>query len=142
MSRFVLAVVAASGIAGFLAPAAPPPSPEGKAEDKASASARDLLDVARRGLALAERAGPLRRETYDWSRRVLDAELGLCATADERVAARERHLLRAEGLERSARALVASGAGSQADLVEAEYHRCEAAVQLQAERSARAGPRK
>ena len=68
--------------------------------------------------------------------------MGLCATADERVAARERYLGRAEKLERAARALVESGAASKADLVEAEYHRCEAAVQLEAERSARAGRRK
>jgi hypothetical protein len=140
MSRFVFAVVAGVGVAVILAPASPQPSRERKAEEKAKMSAKDLLDVARRGLALAERTGPLRRETYDWSRRVLDAELGLCATAEERIAARERYLARAEKLERGARALLEGGAASKADLVEAEYHRCEAAVQLEAERSARRVP--
>src|SRR5262245_36922411 len=114
MSRFVLAALAACGVAVSHTPAALRPSPGGKADEKAIKSARELLDVARRGLELAERAGPLRRETYDWSRRVLDAELALSATADERIAARGRHLRRAEKLERAARALVEGGAASKA----------------------------
>src|SRR5262249_22975880 len=106
--------------------------------EKAANSAKELLNVARRGLDLAEKT-PAGADDYIWSRRVLEAELNLCGNVDERIAARERYLKRATKLEEAAKRAFENGVGTKSDLLEAEYRRCEAAVQLESERVARPG---
>lgn len=110
-------------------------------KDKDRASAKALLEVARAGLELAEKSPDL-RDDYIWSKRVLNAELNLCGNADERIAARERHLKLTMRLEEVAKNAVQKGVISRHESLEAEYHRCEAQVQLDAERDAKAATRK
>ena len=111
-------------------------------KDEPSASAKALLEVARRGLEQEEQSSPGSRDIYVWLQRVLNAELSLCRNADERIAARERHLKESVRLEETARRLVQDGAISRKGLLEAEYQRCEAQSQLDAERDVEAPARK
>src|SRR5262249_9196969 len=93
-----------------------------------------LLEVARRGLALAEKS-PGSGPNYIWSKRVLNAELNLCENADERIAARERYLKTTVRLEEITKKQVAEKILSEEGMMEAEYPRCEAQAQLDAERN-------
>jgi hypothetical protein len=117
----------------------PAAEPRGKATDeKATNTAKELLNVARKGLDLAEKT-PAGADDSIWSKRVLEAELNVCGNVDERIAARESYLKRTIKLEEVAKRAFENGVGTKSDLLEAEYRRCEAAVQLESERAARTG---
>ena len=88
------------------------------------------------------RETPAGADDYIWSKRVLEAELNLCGNVDERIAARESYLEALASpikLEEVAKRAFENGVGHESDLLEAEYRRCEAAVQLESERAARTG---
>jgi len=115
-------------------------------ESKSRESARQLLDVARRGLNLVERKVPGSGEAYvdvwTWSKRVLNAELAMSRNREERVVARERYLQQTIKLERAARRLLEQQVMLDEQVLEAEYHRCEAQADLDAERQTNVQSRK
>jgi hypothetical protein len=115
-------------------------------ENRGKNSAKARLEVARKGLAIVEKQGPGNGEAYDgvfiWSKRVLDAELDLSGNEAERLAALAAHLTRTKRLEEVAKDLHARGAVSDLEVLEAEYHRYDAEVQLAEARAAKASTRK
>jgi len=120
---------------GALCTTAEPPSSD---TQKRRADAEELAKVARRGLELVLRPAPDNRERYTgvalWSKRVLWAELDLADNAQGRVAAWERHLARMIKLEQVASRLREQGVLVDVDLLEVEFLRQEAEVQLDRER--------
>jgi hypothetical protein len=136
-SRLLLVLMLVSFGATFCAVSARQKLPESKSQ----ASAKALLDVAKKGLELVERPIPMRGvEPYVrvslWSKRVRDAELALSHDRSERIAAREKYLKQTLKLERIARQLHEQELMSDEQLLDAEYNRCEAQAQLDADRDA------
>jgi hypothetical protein len=127
-----------AGLAAALgALAAQRTSPEDKSKEKAQA----LVELPRRGFALVERAGPGARGAPVWSRRILDAELDLRGNTEERMAALQKYVERAIKLERVARESFAREAIGEVELLEAEYHRCEAEALLERAHDGKVYPR-
>ncbi len=108
-------------------------------EDAITKHAKMELEVARKGLAEAERVAPGMiadsAEIWVWSRRVLQSELTLCTTKSERIAALEAHLRRALKLEKMAANEYRQGRLRSLDLLETIYRRHEVEVQLAEEKA-------
>src|SRR5262249_4580817 len=105
---------------------------------KKRADAESLAKIARRGLEMVLRRTPDNRDPYVgvamWSKRVLTAELDLADGTQDRVAAWARHLERMSNLVQVADRLRDEGVLVEVDLIETEFHRQEAEVQLDRER--------
>jgi hypothetical protein len=115
---------------------------QGAPEDnRGKESAKARLEVARKGLAIVE-TGDAYDGVFIWSKRVLDAELDLSGNEAERMAALAANLTRTKRLEDVAKALHARGLVSELEVLEAEYHRYDAEVQLAEARAAKASTRK
>ena len=138
MSRRIVVVAVACVAVGFYAVARERPTPA----DKMKSSGEALLDVTHRGLALAEQTQPGGRDVYLWSKRLLSAELDLSRSPEERIAARERFLKQVTTLEQLAKDRHQRSVINKEEVLEAEYHRCDAELQLELERAATGGPRK
>jgi len=107
-------------------------------EDRAKEFAKARLEVARRGLATVEKQAAgvngFNGEIWNWSERVLKAELALSSGPAERIAALEAHLQRARRLEGIARRGFAERIYSLAEVLGAEYNRLDAEALLAAEK--------
>jgi hypothetical protein len=114
------------------------PAQEISQADTDREKALELLTVARKGLAMVEKPNSAGASEYvlmcTWSQRVLNAELALSRNTAERIAAREAYLKQAKKLERIARDLHGRQIITQLELLEAEYKRREAELQLDGER--------
>jgi hypothetical protein len=111
--------------------------------DKDREKALELLAVARKGLAMVDKPNSGGASEYvlmcAWSQRVLNAELALSRNIAERIAAHEAYLKQTRKLERIARDLFARQTITQLELLEAEYKRREAELQLDFERFGKLG---
>jgi hypothetical protein len=114
------------------------PAQEISQADKEREKALELLAVARKGLALVDSPNSDGRSEYvlvcTWSQRVLNAELALSRNTAERIAARESYLKQTRKLEGIARDLYRRRILTELELLEAEYKRREAELQLDFER--------
>jgi hypothetical protein len=110
-------------------------------ESRGKDSATARLEVARKGLAIAEK-GNAYDGVFIWSKRVLDAELDVSGNEAERMAALAAHLTRTKRLEDVAKDLHARGVVSELEVLEAEFHRYNAEVQLAEARAAKSSTRK
>ena len=115
------------------------PAQEISQADKDSEKAMELLAVARKGLALVDKPNSDGRSEYvlvcTWSQRALNAELALSRNTAERIAACEAYLRQANKLEGIARDLHGRRILTELELLEAEYKRREAELQLVGERN-------
>jgi hypothetical protein len=114
-------------------------------EDKGKEIAKARLELARKGLAVVEKRIPGAGNyagVYIWSKRVLDAELGLCGNEDDRIAALEAHVERTTRLARTAKEWFDRKVFLEEDLLEAEYHRLDAEAMLAKARAAKVPPPK
>jgi hypothetical protein len=106
--------------------------------DKDRERAMELLAVARKGLAMVDKPNSGGASEYvlmcTWSQRVLNAELALSRNTAERIAAYEAYLKQTRKLERIARDLYRQQIITQLELLDAEYKRREAELQLDSER--------
>jgi hypothetical protein len=108
--------------------------------------AKVRLAEARKGLALAENpvlgGSESCTNVWIWSNRVLDAELYLSTTQDERIAAFEAHLRRMVKLQGITKALFERRMISEAEVMEAAYQRIDAEVRLTEAIATKASARK
>jgi hypothetical protein len=112
-------------------------------EDAIQERARARLEVARKGLAEAEKVVAGKEYYHDicvWSQLVLESELAVSTTKKERLAALEAHLRRAEKLEKFAQGQFDRGFFSRLALLEAMYRRCDVELQLAQEKAKSESP--
>jgi hypothetical protein len=92
------------------------------------------LEVAQEGMRVAEKelqAGRASvKDTFVWSRRLLEAQLAVSEKKAERVAAHEAYLQRAKAVEEMAKALFDAGRVTVKDYLEAKFDRLEAEIGL------------
>ena len=115
-------------------------------EDTVTKAAKVRLEVARKGLAEAEKVAPgMVKDSaaiWVWSGRVLQAELALSTTKSERIAALEAHFRRAVKLEEIAEHEYRQGRLRSLDLLQAIYRRYDVEVQLAQEKTKPVSPRR
>jgi hypothetical protein len=130
MSRSAAALFLLVVLAGA-APAAEPARAEVPRELlKARAdAAREAYEAGKKEYMLGVPGAPL-SELPQWSGRWLTAQLALCATRDDRVAAFQAHLDRMKDLEAVAKKMVEQGLGTRKDVAGATYFRLDAEVKL------------
>jgi len=113
---------------GSACPAANDPVPDLKELLKAR------LEVAQEGMRVAEnelQAGRASvKDTFVWSRRLLEAQLAVSEKKTERVAAHEAYLKRAKAVEQMAKAQFDAGRVTVKDYLEAKFDRLEAEIGL------------
>jgi hypothetical protein len=127
---FVLVCVAGL-VCGALATTAP-------ADDPVKERGKVCLEVARKGLAEAERSAGGAGDYSDvwvWSVRVFRSTLAQSTNKNERITALEEHLRLAQKLERSTTRQYEAGGSTRLAVLEAMYRRCEVERQLAEERA-------
>ena len=115
-------------------------------EEAAKETAKARLEVARKGLAEAEKVIPGMSEDsaniWIWSKRVLHAELACSTSKSERITALEAHWRRAVRLEKLAEREYMQGRSTRLILLEAVYRRLNVEAHLAGEKAKPELPRR
>jgi hypothetical protein len=131
MILFVLAVLACAGTVIAQRAADEPASKE----DPIKALARARLALAREGLQAIEKqaaagTNPYPQATWVWADRVLRAELELSTKPEERITALKAYVQRARSLEQTIRAGLKEKIFTLPEILDAQYNRLGAEMQL------------